>query len=294
MENNDDITIVTAFYDIGREHWDNEYKRDPQFYIDSFYKYFDYPYKMICFIDNRYIDAILNEYSRSKYQNKLFIPIYREWLVINTRAWKNFDKDFNIINSSEYQDYIRENRMYIILKKISIEQFNPNVNIKGYLYPENVYPEYNIINHTKVDLMVYAKKCGFIKTNWVCWSDFGVFHSVYKVPENYPMRGIDVNKFEKDKFTFMCYREFKENDFNMAFTLVTAEQLFLGSFFATPIKLLEKLQEVYHESVDELYENNISDDDQHVYIRAYLKYPELFDITILKDNKIGLTYFQKN
>lgn len=291
MENN--ITLITAFYDIGRGSWDNDFKRSERFYIESFFKYFDYPYTMVCFIDDRYIDEIIRRYAASPYQNKLFIPINQQWLSENTRAWQNLEKDTAAINSHEYQEYIRENRMSIILQSLPIKQFNPNVNIKGYLYPENVYPEYNTINHSKVDLMVYAKKCGFVKTDWIAWSDFGVFDSFYKTPENYPTRGIDVAKFAKDKFTFMCSREFKALDFNIAFTLVTAEQCFMGSFFATHIDMLATLQKIYHEAVDELYDNGVSDDDQHVYIRAYLKHTELFDIRILKE-KVGLNYFQKN
>jgi Holliday junction resolvase RusA-like endonuclease len=280
MENQDDITLITIFYDIGRGTWDNEYRRSERFYIDSFLKYFDYPYKMVCFIDDRYIDEIICRYAESKYRNKIFIPINRDWLTLNTRAWQNSEKDRTIINSSIYQDFIKEHRMNIFLKSMPIEKFNPNINIKGYLYPENVYSEYNTINHSKVDLMVYAKKCGFVKTNFIGWTDFGIFSSLYKTPELYPTRTIDVKKLAKNKFTFMCSRGFYESDFNMYFTLINSYQCFFGGFFATPIDMLDTLQRVYHESVDELYANYISDDDQHVLLRAYLKYQELFHVAI--------------
>jgi hypothetical protein len=53
------------------------------------------------------------------------------------------------------------------------------------------------------------------------------------------------------------------------------------------------LQKLYHECIDELYYNFISDDDQHVYLRCYIKNPELFDLHIIESIEWpkGLTIF---
>ena len=72
----DDICIVTAFFDIGRGFWKDKYRRTTKFYIQSFLNYLDYPYKMVCYIDERCIDYILEHYTRSPHSNKIFIPIY--------------------------------------------------------------------------------------------------------------------------------------------------------------------------------------------------------------------------
>ena len=55
----DDITLVTAFLDIGRSTWTDEFARQPSFYVDSFMNYLNYPYKMVCYIDDKYIDQII-------------------------------------------------------------------------------------------------------------------------------------------------------------------------------------------------------------------------------------------
>ena len=46
--------------DIGRHKWiDDEFNRNIDFYTESFLSYLDYDYKMICYIDDRYIDNII-------------------------------------------------------------------------------------------------------------------------------------------------------------------------------------------------------------------------------------------
>jgi hypothetical protein len=56
-----------------------------------------------------------------------------------------------------------------------------------------------------------------------------------------------------------------------------------------------KLQELYHQSLNEIYTNNISDDDQHIYLRCFLKEPQVFNL-YLDSTKWpeGLIYFQKS
>lgn len=263
----DDITMVTAFYDIGRGKWNNEFIRSSQYYIQSFFKYLDYPYKMICFIDDRYIDEIISEYIKSKYRNKIFIPINKEWLIENIHAWKNYERETTIINGDEYQNCIKEERMRLIPP----QYFNVDKNINGYLFPENVYPEYNLINHSKVDFMMYAKKCGFIKTMMTCWSDFGFFYSIIKYPNLYPKNILDVNKIPHEKMMILSARPIIESDYNIFSTLILAPDVLKGSFMTIPTKLVDRIQDLYHDCLDELYDNNVCDDDQHVFIRCIVK-----------------------
>ena len=54
-----EITIVTSFFDIGRENWDI-YNRSVDYYLESFYNYLKLDYHMVIFIDERYINLILD------------------------------------------------------------------------------------------------------------------------------------------------------------------------------------------------------------------------------------------
>jgi hypothetical protein len=55
-----------------------------------------------------------------------------------------------------------------------------------------------------------------------------------------------------------------------------------------------KLQKLYHTSLKELYNNNISDDDQHIYLRCFLKEPNIFNLYLDSCQwPKGLCYFEK-
>ena len=59
-------------------------------------------------------------------------------------------------------------------------------------------------------------------------------------------------------------------------TLKTGKVTITGSFFVGPVKLMSEFQKLVHEIFREFQQNNISDDDQHLYLRCYLKNPEFF------------------
>ena len=103
-----------------------------------------------------------------------------------------------------------------------------------------------------------------------------------------------MKKICPDNLTFFLRNKLEKNDEDVIHTLVNAPEKFTGSFFAGPTNLMLKLQLLYHESLNELYINNISDDDQHIYLRCYLKKPEIFKLYLNSEKwPCGLNYFQK-
>jgi len=284
-----DITIVTAFLDIGRDKWPNsEFKRTTEFYIDSFLHYLNYPYKMVCYIDEKYIDKVIQVYEKSLYQNKKFIPINREWLTENTHAWKNIHNDIHILNSKPFKNFLG--------KRLEVMYPNgiPDENRREHLFPENIYPEYNVLNHAKIDLINYSIEKGYIKTYFTGWSDFGYFASQHNLEiTKFHKNILDINKFKRNKISFILRKPIDERDKNMEYTLFYAPNVFTGTFFCGPTDLMFPLQELYHNCTNELYRNFISDDDQHVYLRCYLKTPDLFDLHIIPDDIKPLSFFEK-
>jgi hypothetical protein len=271
-----DLVIVTSFLDINRENWINSYKRTTTQYIESFTNYFNYPNKMIIFIDDKYFDKIKELYKNSSHNNSILIPINKQWMSENIYAWQQLDISTNIM----YSDYYKN----LLHKRIQ----NGN--------PENIYPDYNAINHSKIDFICYAINNNLIKKDdLICWSDFGYFNSIlHNNPNKYPLFSIDIQKFNINKLSFCLRNKLNNLDEDMIYTLLNAPEKFTGSFFAGPGNLMVKLQELYHQSLNELYINNISDDDQHIYLRCFLKEPQLFNL-YLDSTKWpeGLNYFEK-
>ena len=257
-----EITIVTAFFDIGRGNW-NSYNRSVDYYLESFNNYLQFDYHMVVFIDSRYIHCFKNT------SVKIFIPIDVSFLENNIHAWKNLELDRSIINSDKYKNLVKMR--------------------KG--NPENLYSEYNCINHAKVDFLNLALP--FIKTEFVCWSDFGYHSSIIQDKSRFPINVLDISKFNNQKIN-MCLKN-KVEKYTPEFIVQNAPDIFTGSLYGLPVNLIPQFQELYHTSLDELYSLGISDDDQHVLLRCFYKNPDLFQL-YLSENKWpdGLNYFQKN
>ena len=157
-QNNKELVIVTAFLDINRDSW-NTYNRTSKTYLDAFYNYFNYDNNMIVFIDDKYIDEVIQKYNNAKYKKTKFIPINIKWMEDNIYAWKQLYRAEEIMKSNEY----------IELVKSRINNGNP----------ENIYSQYNTINHSKIDFIQYAISSNYISfDSIICWSDFGYFNSM--------------------------------------------------------------------------------------------------------------------
>jgi len=238
-----DIYYVTAFYDIGRGNW-NTFRRSPEHYINSFKNYLNVDYHMIIFIDSRI------KIPSDSFKNKTFIPIDEKFLETNIKAWQNKSKDVSIMNSEKYKELIGSRNN-----------------------PENHFPEYNCINHSKLDFIKYAYENNYIKSNFVCWTDFGYHYSF----NSYPKQQVDINKLNQQKINIGTYEPLRGN-LDPYYILANAPNIFCGCFLGIPIPLLTEFYNLYHDCLDELYNLGISDDDQHVYLRCYLKYPNLFEV----------------
>jgi hypothetical protein len=171
----------------------------------------------------------------------------------------------------------------------------PETGVREHMCPENIYPEYNVINHSKIDFIVHAIKNKYIDTYYTAWSDFGYFSTYHKDGSPLPINTIDTAKLDMNKITICLRRQIMEQDKDMMFTLLYAYELFIGAFYAGPTHIMEYFQNLYHDCVDEMYGRSVSDDDQHVYIRCHMKNPHVFNLSIHGgDWPKALTVFQKD
>ena len=277
---NNNIIMITAFFNINRENW-NVLNRNVDYYIESLKILLSTEKNIIVFIDDRYIelDFIQNYiYNINILKNKSkIIPINYGWLYTNSKSWQKNEICKNIMKSNDY------------INKVSkrIEAGNP----------ENIYPEYNTINHSKIDFIKYAIDNNMIENNdLICWCDSGYHKSIlHNNPFEFPYSNLDSNKFNDDKLNFCLRNKITENDKNINYTLINAPEVFTGSFFSGNIDLMNKLYSLYHECLDDMYNLNIADDDQHVYLRCFLKQPQLFELFLSLDKwPEALNYFQKS
>jgi len=255
-----DVTLVTAFLDIGRENWDH-WKRSSNAYLEAFKKYLNFDYRMVIYIDDKYYDEI-----KSICKDNIVIPINEKWMEENSWCWRQLEKEKNIM----------ENPNYINLIKHRIT------------CPETHNPKYTLINHAKIDFVVDAMK--YIDSNYVAWSDFGYFGVANSIPKNI----LDIRKFDLERINLCSFKLISEKDTDIIYTLQHAPEIMNGYFFFGPKKLLKEYQILYHSKLEEFQNAGFADDDQHLMIRCVIKKPEIFRQWIFPRWHIALQYFQKD
>ena len=222
---NPDITFVTAFLDIGRKDWAPEFARDPAFYVESFLNYLNYPYKMVCYIDDKYYDFVVEKYMASPHTNKHFISINTEWLHEHIHAWSGIEKDRAIMNNPEYQKFIdgRLNLMYT--------NGIPETNVRNHRCPENIYPEYNAINHAKIDFIAHAIENGYISTTFTAWCDFGYFRTYHNDGSPHPSQKFNTGMLKTNQISLCLCRQITVRDIDILDTALWGNVLFIGAFY---------------------------------------------------------------
>jgi hypothetical protein len=262
------VIFISAFFDIGRGSWPI-LSRSVDKYISSFYNYLPFNYNMILFMDDKYIDKI------PLTTNLKIIPINLKWLETNVYAWKVLEKAKEIHASEFYKNLASQHGSV-----------------------ENIYPEYNAINHAKIDFIIHAimNHIGEDSDAMICWSDFGYFNSIlHNNPDEFPNRQIDCRYFSSNKINCFLYDTIKPNDYDVIYTLTKAPVTFTGSFWCGDCSIMFTYQKLYHECLNELYQQTISDDDQHVMLRCFIKDSSIFEL-FLENKKWPqvLLQFQKN
>lgn len=256
------ITLVTAFFDIGRGGYQN-YKRSTDYYLESFYNYLNIEaYNMIIYLDQRYYQKVMNYIitKQIKLGNKMIIPINWDFMDRNIHAWSNIPIEKQILESDEFKQ----------INGQKVQEGNP----------EALYAEYNCINHAKIDFLVYTMKQGYVPNDhFLIWSDFGYHKSILQDPAIFPHKDMDPTKFDQSKMNFFLNNEVQES-YNYYEVLRSSQVIFTGSLYGGPQHLLEDFQHEYHRQVNFLYSKNIADDDQHIYLLIYFQRPDLFKLTV--------------
>lgn len=247
-----DTTLVTFFFDIGRENW-SLHPRCVQEYFDSFDILLRYNNKIIVFIDDRYFEKI-----KESSFIKVF-PINLDWLKDNIWAWQKIDREKEIINSENYKNLVKQ-------------RIEKN-------YPENINPLYTILTHSKIDFVNYAIDHEMIKSEYVGWVDFGYFHS--KNTEDFLPKGpLKTEKLDCEKINICLINQIEEKDKDIIYTLQNAPEKIGAYFFWGNKNNLKLFQNLCHKWLDYFQSINIADDEQHLWLQCYFEQPDLFKLHI--------------
>ena len=249
------ICYVTCYFDINRSQWQNFARSFDDYlqYFKPFISLFEKTNKnenhLFVFIDDRYISRLNNEINPEKTAISL-IPINLSFLEHNIPCWKNIPYERDIMNSTFFKNIIG-NRI---------------------IYPECQYPEYTMINHSKIDFICYVLNMNLSHLTTFCWIDFGFFSK----HENIPEKLLDVSHFDLNKINYTLINPITPEDNDVFYILKTAPEKIGGFFFLGNREKMYEYQKLYHQSLEEYQVMNLCDDDQGVALYTYFKKPELF------------------
>jgi len=255
------LVYVSAFLDIGREDW-KQFKRTYSNYLNCFQPILNLflnsvtgKFKLVLFLDDKYNINI-------NHPNIFIIPINQDYMQ-TLPLWKKLDRETSIMNSKIYKETFKERLCY----------------------PENSNPKYTLINHCKIDFICRAMQ--YIDSEYYCWFDFGYC----KNPEIIPTNFLDINKLDKDKINYTLINPLDDKDRDIMYTMLQAPEKVGGFFFFGNKYNLIKYQRLYHLVHSKLQENYIVDDDQHIVLRCYFEYEDMFKLYTLGWHK-ALKHFQ--
>lgn len=236
-----DITIVTAFYEIGRGNW-NYYTRDTSYYFECFERLCQLKNKIIVFSEIKFkpeFDRIISE------KKSNLVVIYEEIFETN----KN------------------------LLKKIRKAQ--KNLQKMGGLFdsgkpPEYWCPEYVLVNYLKSYFCLTAIEQINDIDDMVSWIDFGYIKKQQQIPES------KIWKYNfNDKIHLWNIQDIP-NKLNVLDTIKTNNVYIQGCHIVTSKRKWFYLNKLINEQLNNLLINSLVDDDQTLLLLSYKFNPQEF------------------
>ena len=265
--NMNEISIVTAFFDIGRGDWTPQ-KGLPHYLQRTTDTYFDR------FANMAKLDNTIIVYTSEDLADKVW-DIRKEKEDKTVVCIVDFEKEFD-----EYRDSIRK----IQNNPDYLSKINPS-QIKN---PEYWSADYVLVNLLKSHFVNHAIGSGTAETDLVAWLDFGYCR------EPSTLNGVTLWQypFNKEKIHLFNIKEYAgtsltdiiaNNDVHVTGPMIVASQ-----------KMWPKLEELVDKSFRELIKNDLIDDDQTLLLMSYLQKPESFELHPISPNDWFIAFKEYN
>lgn len=259
MDTISNITIVTAFFDIGRGNWTEDQghpsylKRTPDTYLDYFSNLAHFDNPMVVFTSHEY-KAVIQKIRKNKTTKVIVVDLKRKFKKIK-------DKIERIQNSKEFKN---------------------KVNSKQLKNPEYWSSDYVLVTNLKSYFVNIAIKELDINTNLIAWVDFGYCRSIDT------LSGMDKLDFHLDNNKIHFFTIDKNVNFTeekVQYAILNNIPYIIGGFILASKDNWLLLYNLVLSCQNTLLKKNIVDDDQGIYLMCILKNRELFQLNYLGKNK---------
>lgn len=273
-----DITIITAFFDIGRSNWSFSPTGEKlPFYIprttESYFEYFEYLSKMkndmIIYCSSEHVEKI-NEIRKRNSPNS------------NTTVL-SIDFKNSVANIKQAVEFIQQRPEYIKLVD------DPRM-------PEYWNADYVVVNYMKTNFVVNAYDEGHIKTKLAAWLDFGYVRGDFGLPKSL-LWDYD---FDADKVHF--FNKIPIDFGRPIFDIIKTNTVYIMGCHIVGGEKSWKQHKILNDiSLDCLLSCGLIDDDQTILLMNYKRCPQAYELHRIEvkqeewDNwNVAMLKFNKN
>lgn len=242
-----EITVVTAFFDIGREKWTG-FERDNSKYVEYFKFWARMKNKLIVYTDRKTAQQVLQIRDEFGLHDRTQTVIIEDIMAIDPEAYQRMEK----VSSNELTIKFRTRPTH----------------------PESYNALYNYVVYLKPYFVTDAVKRG-LADGMIAWMDFGYNHGgeYYTNPLDFDFL------WEYDFSPKIHLFSVAELDDMPVFEIIRTMKTYIsGGIIIAPDELWKTLQELFQQAVFNLASCGLMDDDQTLLVMAYREQPDIFEL----------------
>lgn len=244
-----DITIVTAFFDIGRGDWT--------------------PDKGLPHYLQRTTDTYFERFSHlAKLENEMviFTSVEFEDKVKELRGDRK--TEVVVVDFKYGFDHLRKKISEIQNNPRYLEKINPD-QVKN---PEYWNADYVLVNALKSTFVMTAIDTGCVNNDLVAWIDFGYCRDASTLNGKTKWE----YTFNKDKIHLFQLREL--DDYSLDYVIANNRVYMTGPCIVAGKHMWKELYALVNHSINEMFKTQWIDDDQTMLLMSYLYAPQLFQL----------------
>lgn len=245
-----DISIVTAFFDIGRGDWT--------------------PDKGLPHYLHRTTETYLQRFSHlAKLENDITV-FTSEDLAEKVHELRD-GRPTNVV-VMDFNEILPEVK-HRISEAQNNSEFQKRIHPSQIKNPEYWNADYVLVNLLKSSFARQAIQNNLVTNEMVAWLDFGYCRN------EFTLNGVQrwQYSFDKDKIHFFTIKDFVDGTF-ISDVIFNNDVYVTGPCIVASKNRWSDLEMLVNHNVNELLKNNLIDDDQTLLLMSYLSAPELFEL----------------
>jgi protein YibB len=255
------ITIVTAFYDIGRGDWT--------------------PDKGLPHYLQRTTDTYIERFAH-------LTKLANELIVVTTpdigEKLKAISDKVKIIEYDPFKKFsIHGSKIISIQESVAFKQMIHPSQVKN---PEYWSHKYVLVNLLKSHFVNLAIDQGLVSNDLVAWLDFGYCRGEHTLPKSLEWS----YDFDPSKIHLFAYKDLNPKT-SLQQIIATNDVHILGAKIVAHKKLWPVMEKKMFGAFDLLYVNRLTDDDQTLMLICATENPDLFEQHRIPDHQLGLDPF---